>query len=129
MEQDKKIESFQDLKIWQRSIKLVEEIYKITTNFPQDEKFGIVSQIKRSAVSIPSNIAEGFGRWGNKEFRHFLYISVGSCAELTTQLVISCNLEYINKFEKDKIIDEINQISRMISTLIKKIDQKLCKEE
>jgi len=125
MEQNKKIESFQDLKIWQRSIKLVEQIYKLTTNYPNDEKFGLVIQIRRSAVSIPSNIAEGFGRWGNKEFRHFLYISMGSCAELTTQLVISSNLGYIKKIETDKLVDEINQISKMITALIKKINETL----
>jgi four helix bundle protein len=128
MTQNKKIESFQDLKIWQRSIGLVGQIYKMTTKYPNDEKFGIVSQIRRSAVSIPSNIAEGFGRWGNKEFRHFLYVSMGSCAELITQLVISSNLGYINKLEMNKLIDEINQISKMITALIKKIEENLCND-
>lgn len=101
MEEDKKIKSFQDLQIWQRSIRLVEQIYQLTSSFPKDEKFGIVLQIRRSAVSIPSNIAEGFGRWGNKEFRHFLYISLGSSAELITQLVISSNLGYIEGLDKE----------------------------
>jgi len=101
VEEDKKIKSFQDLQIWQRSIRLVEQIYQLTSSFPKDEKFGIVLQIRRSAVSIPSNIAEGFGRWGNKEFRHFLYISLGSSAELITQLVISSNLGYIEGLDKE----------------------------
>ncbi|HAL46009.1 MAG: hypothetical protein A2Y12_12615 [Planctomycetes bacterium GWF2_42_9] len=95
------MKSFQDLQIWQRSIRLVEQIYQLTSSFPKDEKFGIVLQIRRSAVSIPSNIAEGFGRWGNKEFRHFLYISLGSSAELITQLVISSNLGYIEGLDKE----------------------------
>jgi len=125
MEQNKKIESFQDLKIWQRSIKLVEQVYKITKAFPNDERFGLIPQIRRSAISIPSNIAEGFGRWGNKEYRHFLYISIGSCAELATQLVISFNLGYINENEKNALVDETDQISKMTTGLIKKIDETL----
>lgn len=125
MDEKKKIERFQDLKIWQRSIKLVEQIYKSTSNYPNDEKFGLVVQIRRASVSIPSNIAEGFGRWGNKEFRHFLYVALGSCAEVITQLVISCNLGYIKSSELDRLSDEVNQICKMITTLIKKIDDKL----
>jgi four helix bundle protein len=123
MDTNQKIERYQDLKIWQRSIKLVGQIYKITKVFPNDERFGLISQIRRSAISIPSNIAEGFGRWGNKEYRHFLYISLGSCAELTTQLVISFNLGYISENEKNELVDETDQISKMTTSLIKKIDE------
>ena len=123
MDANQKIERYQDLKIWQRSIKLVGQIYKITKVFPDDERFGLISQIRRSAISIPSNIAEGFGRWGNKEYRHFLYISLGSCAELTTQLVISFNLGYISENEKNELVDETDQISKMTTGLIKKIDE------
>ncbi|MGD0784827.1 MAG: four helix bundle protein [Sedimentisphaerales bacterium] len=123
MDTNQKIERYQDLKIWQRSIKLVGQIYKITKVFPNDERFGLISQIRRSAISIPSNIAEGFGRWGNKEYRHFLYISLGSCAELTTQLVISFNLGYISENEKNELVDETDQISKMTTGLIKKIDE------
>ena len=123
MDANQKIERYQDLKIWQRSIKLVGQIYKITKVFPNDERFGLISQIRRSAISIPSNIAEGFGRWGNKEYRHFLYISLGSCAELTTQLVISFNLGYISENEKNELVDETDQISKMTTGLIKKIDE------
>jgi four helix bundle protein len=87
-----KIKSYKDLNIWKRSIRLVEEIYKITKNFPKEEIYGLTSQLRRSAVSIPSNTAEGFTRFHNKEYRQFLYISLGSCAELTTQVIISSHL-------------------------------------
>lgn len=120
-----KIKDFRDLIIWQRSVKLVGLIYEITKKFPKDERFGLVLQIRRSSISIPSNIAEGFARRGNKEYRRFLYISLGSCAELITQLVISSNLEYIREEEMDELIDEIEQISKMIMGLIKKIDENL----
>ncbi len=125
MDTSQKIERYQDLKIWQRSIRLVDKVYKATTAFPNDEKFGLVSQIRRSAISIPSNIAEGFGRVGNKEFRQFLFVSLGSCAELNTQFVISSNLGYINDKELNELNDEIEQISKMTMGLIKKIDETL----
>jgi four helix bundle protein len=123
MDTNQKIERYQDLKIWQRSINLVGQVYKITKAFPNDERFGLIPQIRRSAISIPSNIAEGFGRWGNKEYRHFLYISLGSCAELTTQLVISFNLGYISENERNELVNETDQISKMTTGLIKKIDE------
>jgi four helix bundle protein len=120
-----KIKDFRDLIIWQRSVKLVCKIYETTKKFPKDERFGLVLQIRLASISIPSNIAEGFARRGNKEYRRFLYISLGSCAELITQLVISSNLEYIREEEIDELIDEIEQISKMIMSLIKKIDENL----
>ncbi len=83
-----KIKNFRDLEIWKRSMKLVEEIYNLTRAFPKDEIYGLTGQLRRAAVSIPSNIAEGFARFHNKEYRQFLYMSLGSCAELTTQLII-----------------------------------------
>jgi len=80
--------NFKDLKVWQKSMDLAIDIYKATSLFPRDEKFGLVSQIKRCSVSIPSNIAEGSGRGSDKEFNHFLNISQGSAFELETQLII-----------------------------------------
>jgi len=84
-----KIRNFKDLKIWQRGVELVKLIYVITNSFSVDEKYGLVSQMRRSAVSIPSNIAEGFMRRHNKEYKQFLYIALGSLAELETQIIIS----------------------------------------
>ncbi|MGD0572854.1 MAG: four helix bundle protein [Sedimentisphaerales bacterium] len=114
-----KIKSFQDLEIWKRSMKLVEEIYNLTRAFPKDEIYGLTSQLRRSAVSIPSNMAEGFARFHNKEYRQFLYVSLGSCAELTTQLVIASRLQYAPEKIISVMIDETEQISKMTMALIK----------
>ena len=103
--------------VWQDSITLVTEIYNISKLFPQDEKFGLTNQIRRASVSIPSNIAEGAARQTNKEFIQFLYIALGSCAEVETQLIIARNLNYI---QDDIILDKNNQVKRMLHGLIKK---------
>lgn len=117
----KKISHFQDLQIWKNGIRLVKKIYSLTNNFPDDERYGLISQMRRSSVSIPSNIAEGFRRFHNNEFRHFLYITLGSCAELETQTVISNELYYIDNETKENIIEDINHICRMIYNLIKRL--------
>lgn len=103
---DEKIRSHKDLQVWQEAMVLVTEIYRLSENFPESEKFGLTSQIRRSAISIPSNIAEGFARKGNKELIQFLYISIGSLSELETQYEIAKNLIYIKEAKKitDKII-------------------------
>ncbi len=119
-----KIKSFKDLEIWQRSISLVEEVYNITKNFPKEETYGLISQIRRAAVSIPSNIAEGFGRFHNNEYKQFLFISLGSCAELSTQLIIAKRLGYVKNDKSDILLDEIEQISKMTMSLIKKLNAK-----
>jgi len=116
-----KINHFQELQIWRKGIELVKNIYSSTNNFPTSEIYGLVSQMRRSAVSIPSNIAEGFKRLHNNEFRQFLYITLGSCAELETQLVIANELKYINDKTREDNIEKINHISRMIYNLIKKL--------
>lgn len=86
--------SHKELKVWQKGIELVKSIYEITKSFPANEQFGLTSQMRRTAVSIPSNIAEGCGRNSNKELTHFLYIALGSAAELETQLIISHDLNF-----------------------------------
>jgi len=88
------VHNFRDLKVWQLSINAV--IYKITSEFPADEKFGLISQIRRCAVSIPSNIAEGSGRGSNKDFARLLEIALASSYELETQLIISNRLDIIS---------------------------------
>ena len=117
-----KIKRFQDLKIWQKGIQLVEQIYNTSKSFPKEEIYGLQSQIRRSAVSIPSNIAEGFARFHNKEYRNFLYIALASCAELTTQIIIATRLKYIEQTRADGIISLIEQISKMTMSLIKKLN-------
>ena len=117
-----KIKSFKDLRIWQEGIKLVKDIYLLSKKFPKDEIYGLSSQMRRCAVSIPSNIAEGFRRYHNKEYKQFLYITLGSCAELETQLIISHELEYIKEEIKEEITKKIQYICKMVSRLIQKLD-------
>ncbi len=117
-----KIKSYKDLNIWKRSIGVVEDIYKITKNFPKEEIYGLAGQLRRSAVSIPSNIAEGFARFSNKEYRQFLFISLGSCAELSTKNIIALRLDYLESKESEQLLNEIDEISKMSMSLIKKLD-------
>ena len=117
-----KIKSFKDLRIWQRGIQLVEDVYAASRSFPKEERYGLQSQLRRAAVSIPSNIAEGFARLHNKEYRNFLYISLGSCAELTTQVIIAGRLKYIEATKADELLKEIDSISKMTMSLIKKLN-------
>jgi len=118
---DKKIKNFRDLRIWQNSMDLISDIYSSTRTFPKDEIYGLVTQIRRAAVSIASNIAEGFSRYHKKEYIHFLYIALGSCSELATQIEISSRLDFISLEMKKDILDKIDHISRMITKLIKTI--------
>ena len=110
-----------NLEVWKRSLDFVTEIYKITANFPADEKFGLVSQMRRAAVSIPSNIAEGAARNSRKEFINFLHIAQGSAAELETQILISQNLRFIESNQAEPLLQELEEISRMIIGLQKSL--------
>lgn len=112
--------NYRDLIVWQKAMKLVELTYKITNTFPAEEKFGLISQIRRSAVSIPSNIAEGAGRSSKKSFRNFLEIANGSINELKTQLEISEILGYISANELDTILNLCGEVQKMAYVLIKK---------
>ena len=113
-----KVESYENLVVWQKAIDLVASIYDLTKKFPKDEMFGLVSQMKRSAVSIPSNIAEGSRRGSKKDFRHFLINSFGSGAELETQLKIGKRLKFAD--ENDYINSEglLNEVMRMLNKMI-----------
>jgi four helix bundle protein len=97
----KKIRNFRDLNIWKLGIEVVEDIYKLTKNFPQTKLYGLTTQMRRCAISIPSNVAEGFTRKHNKEYKQFLYIALGSCSELETQIEIAFRLKYISELEKN----------------------------
>ena len=114
-----KIRYFKDLKIWQRGVELVKLIYQITSNFPSVEKYGIVSQMRRAAVSVPSNIAEGFMRRHNKEYKQFLYIALGSLAELETQIIISKELDFIKAEQSNDMLSVITELNKMTTGLIK----------
>jgi four helix bundle protein len=104
---------YKDLKIWLKAMDLVTKVYETTAKFPDHEKFGLVSQINRSAVSIPSNIAEGAGRNSAKEFIQFLAIANGSSFELETQLMLSKNLNYLSDISLDLLLKEIDELQKM----------------
>jgi four helix bundle protein len=112
--------NLKELKIWHKAIDLSMEIYRLTAHFPKEEKYGLISQIRRSAVSVPSNIAEGAGRNSDNEFIHFLGISNGSSYELQTQLIISKNLGLIET-GVDQVLDQIDQIQKMNYSLQAKL--------
>ena len=117
----KGVNNFKDLKIWKIAIELVKKVYMISSKLPKEELYGLTSQIKRSAISIPSNVAEGFRRQHNNEFKQFLYISLGSCAELETQIIIVEELGYIDKNQTTKLLEDLDYICIMTSNLIKKL--------
>ena len=116
--------TFRDLLIWQKSMTIVTEIYQLTNSFPKEEIYGLTSQIRRCAVSIPSNIAEGCGRKTDKDFSNFLSISLGSAFEFETQLIICKNLGYILETDFKTLESEIQHIQNMIIKLQNTIDKK-----
>ncbi len=105
---------FKELKIWQRAMTLAEIVYKATSNFPAEEKFGLTSQLRRCAVSVASNISEGAGRASNPQFRHFLEFSMGSCNEIQTQIELASRFGYIDKAKSEDVSEEAVQVFKMI---------------
>ncbi|GGG45122.1 four helix bundle protein [Bizionia arctica] len=106
---------FKDLEIWKKSRLFCSEIYSITSKFPESEKFGLVNQLRRASVSIPSNIAEGSSRNSNKDFTRFLQIAIGSAYEIETQLLIASDLKFINQQEVISLLKNLESIIKMIS--------------
>ena len=107
-------QAVKDLKIWQRSIDLVELCYHLSASLPADERFGLTSQIRRACTSVPANIAEGFGRWNAREFARFLAIASGSLRELETHLVISCRLGYTSEASARPTFRAIDDLAKML---------------
>lgn len=119
------INSYKDLLVWQKGIDLAVDVYSLTRDFPETEKFALSSQIKRSASSIPANIAEGYERQSTKSYSQFIKISRGSLFELETHLILAERLEYITKTELYiKIKDQIIEEGKMLNSFIKKLDDK-----
>ncbi len=118
------MKTHKDLDVWKKSITLVKEIYEFTSTFPKEELYGITSQLRRCAVSIPSNIAEGAARNHKKEFIQFLYISLGSVSELDTQIIICGELNFINNDQFNHIQKNIEDIRAMILGLINYLNNK-----
>jgi four helix bundle protein len=116
-----RIRSYRDLLIWQRGIELAKLVYKTTRGLPDDERFGLTTQLRRAAVSVPSNIAEGQARQSTREFRHYLHIALGSLAEVDTQVVLAIGLGYMQKETGRIIFGLIIELQKMIHSLIRKL--------
>jgi len=115
------IKSYKDLKVWQVAIDMVVDIYRLTGKFPRNESFGLASQIQRATVSIPSNIAEGHARGTSREFHHYLSITLGSTAELETQLIIAAKLNYLEITTANEMLERIDKLGKMIRALQKSV--------
>ena len=119
------IKSYRDLQVWQEAVDLVELVYRASAAFPADERFGLTSQLRRSSVSIPSNIAEGHARPSTRDYLRFLGISLGSLAEMETQLLIAQRLEYIDDALLDRICQASDRIGRMLRAMMKSLQTRL----
>jgi len=116
------MKTYRDLMVWRKGIDFVTEIYRATKNFPQSEIYGLTSQLRRAAISIPSDIAEGYGRYSTLDYVRFLRMAVGSLFESQTHLEIAKNLGYLENVAADKLGEMSREIERMISSLIKKLE-------
>ena len=117
------LENFKELNVWQKSYDLCLMIYKITKKYPNEETYGLVSQLRRVAVSVPSNIAEGYGRKTTTDYIRFLYIAYGSICELETQILLSGDLGYIKESIHTETLDNVTEIERMLKGLINSLEK------
>ncbi len=124
MSEEQKARSYKDLLVWQKGIDLVKRIYQITAKFPADEKFGLVAQMRRAAVSVPSNIAEGQARHTTGQFVQFISNAEGSVAELDTQLIIAVELGYCEQAEVGDAFELISELRKMLNALRRKLSEK-----
>lgn len=113
--------NFKQLKVWQLAMEIVEDVYKITKDFPSEERYGLTSQINRCSVSVPSNIAEGAGRGSDNEFRHFLSIALGSAFELETQLILVQRIGLSNEEELLKLNIKVSELEKMLIGFLNKL--------
>ena len=123
------METHKDLRVWQQSIEMVTSIYLMTQSFPKEETFGLVSQLRRASVSVPSNIAEGYARGTDKEKLHFLRISSGSMSEVETQLLLSLNLGYIDQEKYNELSEIETSVWKQLNSLISSIKKRLTPQE
>ncbi len=116
-----KVTDYKQLKVWQKGIEIVDKVYMLTDKFPREELYGLTGQMRKASVSIPSNIAEGFARGHAKEYRQFLRISLGSCAELDTQSIIAHRRRYITDHELNDLAEDLDHEARMLANLINRV--------
>ena len=115
------IRNFRDLEVWKLGKVIALAVYPATATFPASERYGLVAQMRRAAISIPSNIAEGFNRKHNREYGHFIDIALGSCAELETQIELSSDLGYLGTDTRSALLERLDHESRMLRNLLKRI--------
>ena len=115
------LKDFRELQVWQKSHNLTLEIYRCTQNFPENERFGLTSQIRRSATSVAANIAEGCGRGSDSDFRRFLLIAMGSASESEYHLILAKDLNYLGKEHFHSLIEQVQEVKRMLASLIKRL--------
>ena len=118
------LKSYRDLKVWQKAYQLCLDVYKKTADFPNEEKYGLISQIKRAAISVVSNIAEGYGRKTTPEYIQFLYVAYGSICELETQILLSGDLGFMSSEHLETIQQDIREVERMLKALIESLEGK-----
>ena len=118
------VRHYRDLLVWQKAVVWVEAIYAVTRRWPTDERFGLISQVRRAAVSVPSNIAEGCARRSTAEFVRFLSIARGSLAEVETQIIIARRLDYLDQSAETSVLEAADEISRMLAGLIAKLEER-----
>lgn len=123
------METHKDLRVWQQSIEMVTSIYMMTQSFPKEETFGLVLQLRRASVSVPSNIAEGYARGTDKEKLHFLRISSGSMSEVETQLLLGLNLGYIGQEKYNELSEIVTSVWKQLNSLISSIKKRLTPQE
>ena len=119
------VKDYRDLIVWQKAMDLVETVYRTTAAFPKEELYGLTSQLRRAAVSIPSNIAEGNGRNTTRDYLHFLSTAYGSVKEMETQVLIAERLEYIDSTHCSKLVKNTNEIARLISGLVNSLGKRI----
>ncbi|MEC4887002.1 MAG: four helix bundle protein [Scytonema sp. PMC 1070.18] len=118
------IQSYQDLKVWQEAMNLAESCYLVTKVFPKEETYGITSQIRRAAVSIPANIAEGYGRRNRGEYIHFLYIAQGSLKELETHLLLAMRIKLSSSQIISPVLNHCESVGKLLFLLIRSLENK-----
>ena len=119
------LKSYKELIVWQKAYQLCLKVYNATQNFPHEERYGLTQQIRKSVVSVSSNIAEGYGRGAIKEYIHHLHIAYGSNCELETQLMLASDLGYVSKNHNEFLMKDIEEVERMLKSLIKSLKAKI----
>jgi len=124
-----KIESYRQLQVWQKAVRLVTEVYRISRVFPKEETFGLTSQTRRAAVSVPANIAEGWGRNMSREYVQFLRVARGSLLELETHLEIARNLGYLGNPMHEMLLEKTQELNKMLNSMIQALSKSMTKDE